>query len=413
MHAKALISIGALAVQRGDNERAESFSRESLELFRELGDTHGIANSLHVSGLIAARRNNYRAATSLHEEALHLFRAVDDKEGIAYSLTDLAYGAMDEGDFNMARALAMEGLACFRMTGDQRGTVYALLRLGRVYYFSQTEQASALALGAEALSISREISYMWGITSALGLLGQLELNQGDLPSARSHLEEALVLRRELGDGWGIAWGLYSLFWVAFEEEDYAAAHALILECFVILRESDDREFIASAVEALAAVVSVQGNPGWAARLWGAAESLRKAIGAPMAPVNRARYERLVAAARLHLHGDLFRAQWEVGRTMPLDQVLTLEEREGTPAMMPAAPPRQSAGKKSTKNPLGLTTRELEVLRLVAQGLTDAQIAEHLIISARTVNSHLTSIYSKLGVTSRSAATRYAMKYNFV
>jgi DNA-binding CsgD family transcriptional regulator/tetratricopeptide (TPR) repeat protein len=389
--AKALISVAALALQRSDNERAESFCRESLELFREQGNTHGIAYSLHVSGLIASRRNNYKAATSLHEAALHLFRELDDTEGIAYSLTDLAYGAIDEGDFNLARAQAMEGLACFRMTGDKRGTVYALLRLGRVYYFSKTEQASALALGAEALSTSREIGYRWGITSALGLLGQLELNQGDLRSARSHLEEALVIRRELGDGWGIAWGLYSLFWVAFEEGDYAAAHALILECLAILRKSDDKEFIASAVEALAAVVSIQGNPGWAARLWGAAEGLRKAIGAPMAPVNRARYERLVAAARLHLNGDLFRAQWEVGRHMPLDQVLTLAEREGTPAKLPAAPPRQSGGKQSTRNPLGLTTRELEVLRLVAQGLTDAQVAEHLIISPRTVNSHLTSI----------------------
>jgi len=61
----------------------------------------------------------------------------------------------------------------------------------------------------------------------------------------------------------------------------------------------------------------------------------------------------------------------------------------------------------------LTVREVEVLRLVAQGMTNEQVAQELVISARTVNSHLTSIYSKIGVTSRSAATRYALEHHLV
>ena len=59
---------------------------------------------------------------------------------------------------------------------------------------------------------------------------------------------------------------------------------------------------------------------------------------------------------------------------------------------------------------GLTEREVEVLRAVAQGLTDTQVAERLVISPRTVHSHLNSIYSKLGISSRSAATRYAIEH---
>jgi DNA-binding NarL/FixJ family response regulator len=61
----------------------------------------------------------------------------------------------------------------------------------------------------------------------------------------------------------------------------------------------------------------------------------------------------------------------------------------------------------------LTTREVEVLRLVTQGLTDMQVAGQLIISPRTVNSHLTSIYNKLGVDSRTAATRFAYEHRLV
>jgi DNA-binding NarL/FixJ family response regulator len=64
-------------------------------------------------------------------------------------------------------------------------------------------------------------------------------------------------------------------------------------------------------------------------------------------------------------------------------------------------------------PDGLTAREVEVLRLLAQGWSDAQIAEHLVISPRTVNTHLTSIYRKLQVTTRSAATRYAIDHQLV
>ena len=61
----------------------------------------------------------------------------------------------------------------------------------------------------------------------------------------------------------------------------------------------------------------------------------------------------------------------------------------------------------------LTEREAEVLRLVAHGLTNEQVAEQLFISPRTVNSHLTSIYAKIGVSSRSGATRYAIENKLV
>jgi DNA-binding NarL/FixJ family response regulator len=73
-------------------------------------------------------------------------------------------------------------------------------------------------------------------------------------------------------------------------------------------------------------------------------------------------------------------------------------------------PASTPPKKISTNPAGLTAREVEVLRWVACGLTDAQVAEKLIISPRTVTSHLTSIYNKLGVTSRSAATRFAVDH---
>ena len=84
------------------------------------------------------------------------------------------------------------------------------------------------------------------------------------------------------------------------------------------------------------------------------------------------------------------------------------EQQALPAAALAAsvPPAKEG---APTYPDDLTAREVEVLRLLSQGWSDAQIAQHLDISPRTVNRHTTSIYSKIGVSSRSAATRYAMQ----
>jgi DNA-binding NarL/FixJ family response regulator len=96
--------------------------------------------------------------------------------------------------------------------------------------------------------------------------------------------------------------------------------------------------------------------------------------------------------------------------MTPEQVLVNVE----PMPKPALTTSSSASVASLPPPhAGLTPRELEVLQLLAQGLTSAQIAEQLIISLLTVNTHVRSIYSKLGVTSRSAATRYAIEHDLV
>jgi DNA-binding CsgD family transcriptional regulator len=155
-----------------------------------------------------------------------------------------------------------------------------------------------------------------------------------------------------------------------------------------------------------------GDALWAARLWGAAESLREAIGRPMPPVYRAEYERSVAAARAQLGEKAFAAAWAEGRTMTPEQALETRGAVTIPATAPAASSVPPAPKVATY-PDGLTAREVEVLRLLATGLTDAQIAEHLVLSLHTVHAHLRTIYSKLGVTSRSAATRYAFEHQLV
>ena len=80
---------------------------------------------------------------------------------------------------------------------------------------------------------------------------------------------------------------------------------------------------------------------------------------------------------------------------------------------PTSPSTGSPSTKAPSYPAGLTAREVEVLRLVAQGLSNAEIAEHLIISILTVKAHMRSLYNKLGISSRSAATRYAIEHHLL
>ena len=99
--------------------------------------------------------------------------------------------------------------------------------------------------------------------------------------------------------------------------------------------------------------------------------------------------------------------------MTPEQALASPAQETMPQAAPASQPATSPMKSTPTYPEGLTVREMEVLRLLAQGLTSTEIAERLVIGLVTVNSHVRSIYNKLGVTSRAAATRYALEHQLL
>ena len=125
------------------------------------------------------------------------------------------------------------------------------------------------------------------------------------------------------------------------------------------------------------------------------------------PIDRIRYERILVTARAHLAEAVFDIHWAEGRRLTFEQAIA-EAREVT--LTPRTPAREPM---APRDPNALTARELEVLRLVAAGLSDAQIAERLVISRRTVQTHLTSIFGKFGVNSRGAATHHALGHKLL
>jgi predicted ATPase/DNA-binding CsgD family transcriptional regulator len=408
---KALMAAGHLAFAQSDNDRAEALYGESLAQCRELGDNAGGALSLRWLAGIAERRGTVAVARRLSEESLALSREAGDKEGIASSLVNLGRIASLQGEYARAISLREESLALFRASGNSQRIAFALCGLAYTLFLSQGDPAKVFALLEESLAVCREVGYQEGIAVVLSSLGEVILQQGDTVKARSRLQESVLLSREIGNP-DIDWELFLLGRVEALEGDYARARAFYEESLTIGREVGEKQRIAFYLEGLATVGAVQGDPVWAARLWGVAESLREAMGAPIPPVYRTDYDRSVAAARVQLGEQAFAAAWSEGQTMSLEQVLIAQE----PAQL--APHRTTEPNKTRnvsfpQSPAGLTTREVDVLRLLAQGSTSAQIAEQLVLSVLTVNTHVRSIYSKLGVTSRAAATRYAIEHHLV
>ena len=407
---KALYPTGEMALNEGNQDRAQVLFEEGLALSRELGDTAGIACFIHGLGWVAWSRGNYPAARRLAEEALALWREVGDKECIPWALHLLASLASQQGEYARARALCEESVTIHRESGNKGGLAHELCQLAEVLLISQGDPAAVHSLLEESLALSRELGDKLDLANYFSLAGQLALQQGDVARARQLAEEGVTLHRELGVQQEIAISLSVLGEVEASQGNYAKARSLYEESLTIARRKGDKGGIAFYQEKFASVMATQGELTWAAHLWGAAEVLREAISAPRAPFERLNYEQAVAAARAQLGEKPFASSWAEGRSMTPEQALAAHSPVTMPTPASAEPPATPPAKPAITYPDGLTAREVEVLRLLAQGLTDVQIAEQLVISPRTVNNHLTSIYSKIQVSSRAAATRYAMEH---
>jgi predicted ATPase/DNA-binding CsgD family transcriptional regulator len=408
VRAKALNAAGALASLQGQVAQAERLCQEALPIFRELGDAQGIVNSLWILGYATVEQGQFAQARAFAEEAVALARSAGYSWGLAYALEILANVFFNQGDYLHARALAEESLMISRAIGDTAGSGLRLRLLGMTRLF-QGDPAAARPLFEESLARSRVVRDRRGIAYALMMSAYTAIVRGELDDARAQLEQGLALLQEVGDRRGMAWGLYGLGWIALGQGDAARARLQWEETLTLLREVGQQWFIALTLEGLAAA-SAQEEPVWSARLWGAAEHLRETIGGSIPAMIQSFYTSSLALGRSLLGEQAFAAAWAEGRAMTLDAALGAE---GRAPLAQATPPAKSASPARPVFPAGLTAREVDVLKLIAQGLTDNQVAEQLVISPRTVSTHLTSIYNKLGVPSRAAATRFAVEHRLV
>ena len=420
VYRKALQAAVDIAYFLGDIDRCETESRKRLALCQQFGDKSGEAQSLALLGRLARMKGNYAAARSLHEEALARYYEVGDQEDVLWMQNLLASVMEEQGEYARACALFEKNLTLANERRDIIGVAWTLALLAEARLLWQRDTNTARALLAQSLPLLQEpnvlsvLFYKIALVDAYFISGLLAFYEGDLPLACSYTEECLRLGKELATTVTVAMSLSLLGRVRAAQGNLAAAYALYQESLEIPLARKAFWYFLAVLEGGADVVAQQGELVRAVRLWSFAQEQREKRGCPLPPADRAPYEQALAAGRRQLSEQAFTTTWTEGRSMTVEQaVATLGQ---APLLAPTATTRELQKRSQEPRPLfpaGLTAREVEVLRLVAQGLTDAQVAERLVISPRTVNTHLTSIYNKLGVDSRTAATRYAIEHQLV
>jgi DNA-binding CsgD family transcriptional regulator/tetratricopeptide (TPR) repeat protein len=319
-----------------------------------------------------------------------------------------------QGEVGRGAALAREAVELAERSGDRAGRVWGLLMLSFAERYRGDHQAAlvhAEAAVAQARTLDEDDPSPYLLAFVLGRLGQQACEVEDWSRAEVVLQEALEHWRRLGRPWGIGVVLGKLADVAQARGDDARAAALYDESLGFWRGQDNELGTVEVLTGLARIAAKKGRPEAAVRLFAAAEGVQRQVGLTLAPALRARNEQALATARAKLGGEAFGATWAAGEDLPLEQAVTEAHTVAVDAS------RWSAHAEPDSRPSGalggLSPRELEVLGLVAEGLTNAQVAQRLFLSPRTVNAHLNSIYHKLGVGSRSAATRFAVEHGLV
>ena len=334
-------------------------------------------------------------------------RSTDDisPELRAQALGVAAMIANHRGDQQSARALAERSLPLWRLAGREVAVAEALLQLASTA-FLEGRFEDARPLAHEATELARRCNARWAEATALHLSGRLALAVGEPGRALADLRQAAVMFREADDpirelSSQCDEGLALL--TVGERRAAQGVFANALETDLAIDE--DRSLVPHALLGIAALI-VDIEPSLAARMMGAATAHLARVARLLPVQTLATYDTLTASGRKRLGEAAWQAAWTAGRTLAIEEAAN----EGRMALrrLPGVlePPMRASDAVAD---LGLTRRELEVLRLITDGLTDREIADRLFIARRTASKHVEAILAKLRVSSRREAATEARR----
>ncbi|HEY1293505.1 MAG TPA: LuxR C-terminal-related transcriptional regulator [Chloroflexota bacterium] len=328
------------------------------------------ANALDAAGFLAVYQGDGRVADRYLTEALHLWRGLGNENGIARALISLGTSAQTQNDNARAQDLWEQGLAVARNARDRVDTYWALHML--------TRQA---------------------------------VRQCEYERAQRLIDEGLALKREQGDSFGIANSLYALAQLGWQRGELDRAGALVLDSLRLVRDFGHLRTMSFDLLLLAHITAECGQLEQSVCLFGAVDELQVNLGdkrpVPVVlNIDPARTEAILAECRAKLTPAAFDAAWTAGQAMTTDEAVAFA-LSGTFSGVSTLP--QDRVDHPTPADSSLTARETEVLRLVADGSSNQQIASELVLSLRTVERHIANIYAKLGARNRVEATAYAVR----
>jgi predicted ATPase/DNA-binding CsgD family transcriptional regulator len=391
--------------------RIRGHAAEGAGVLRALLDapTAREATLLRARALAAAARllettGSYATAGDYCQEALAIARAAGDDYLVADLLHERASVLLRQGQPG-ALPLIESGLGLARRLGETHLT--ARLLSARAYAtYAEGDPASAARDTADALRLSRQAGDRLQVGSMLGNLGYYELSAGDLDAARRHLAESLDIFRALNHRDGIVYQAINLGLAEYLVGSPGAAEALFAESFDLARRMGMRASIAYALIGLALAGRGGADTGRAARLHGAADQALADLGRAVEPLEARLADLDRQRLRVAMGDGAFEAEYAAGRTLDLAQVVAALGRKGAATEQPRVA-------VSGEAVMVLTHRELDVLKLVAQGLSNPDIARRLVLSEHTVHRHLANILRKLSLSSRASAAAWGVRAGLV
>jgi DNA-binding CsgD family transcriptional regulator len=318
------------------------------------------ARALNAAGFRATNHAEYDIASQFHGQALPIWRELGDLPGMVASLHGLGDTALWVGQAHEARAHYEEGLQLARTSGTGEDEALFAFHLGQLWWL-----------------------------------------EGDVELGEQFGQQALdVARRARSTTW-TAYSLYVLASLAHERNDLRRAGGLYREALVLGWQHHDRLCIRMALPGLAGVAAMEGDALRAVKLASAASALEENAGMWAFPPIRARQEVWLVTADEALDSASREAAWAEGRRMSLDEVIAHALEASQPVVSGT---RQASHAKRDR----LCPREREVLGLVAQGRSNREIADALVVTEHTAKYHVAQLLNKLGAGSRAEAVTRAV-----
>jgi predicted ATPase/DNA-binding CsgD family transcriptional regulator len=362
-------------------------------------------NALSYASLMAGLRGHIEDQMRYGEEAAALGEAAGEggKQAYAFALGALGYAAQKANDALTAYSLGVREIQLLREVGEP----YKLglsLSLNSFAAMSIGKFAEASAMLDEALPLLREVGDPYRIAMALNYQGDLARCERNYQQAQTAYEESISLLRKIEARHDLASALHNLGHACIHSGDVERAEALFSESMALHQEQRNRTGMAECLLGFAGLAIAAGMHAPGARLLAAAAVIGKRQITSEWAATSMEFEYYLEQARAGLGEKAFQAEQAVGGRLSLEQAAAYAQNVA----------HKAASAKQARQLLGrLTQRECEVAALVARAKTNAEIAAELVISKRTVETHIANIRTKTGFTERAQIVRWAIENGLV
>ena len=388
-------------VARGHAAEGAGVLRALLDAPAAQGATLPRARALAAAAHLLDKTGGYTIAAEYCDEALAIAGAAGDDYLVADLLSKQAWAVLRQRQPGAAVPTIERGLGLACRLGEPHLTG-RLLSARSYAHYAAGDHAGAVRDAAGAVRLFGQAGDQQMVGSTLGNLGYLELSAGDLDVARGHLAKSLGIARALNDRDGIVYQTFNLGLAEYLGGSPGVAQALFAESLDLARRMGMKRQTAYALIGLALTSHSGADLGRSARLHGAADQALADLGQTLETVEGRLADLDRQRLRTAMSAEAFEAEYASGRTLDPTQIPAAL----APRYTAAAPPREAVSGEAVTV---LTPRERDVLKLVAQGLSNSDIARRLVLSEHTVHRHLANILHKLGLSSRAAAAAWGVR----